>query len=85
VFLRGILLHENGESVALAVAELRPIGGRARSPVVVMTNRAGRFSAMGLEPGRYAVRLAGETRASGELEIPAGTTGVYSAGAVEVK
>jgi hypothetical protein len=50
-----------------------------------MTNRAGRFSVGGLRPGRYAVRLAGETVSSAEFEIPARTAGVYWAGIVEVK
>jgi len=85
VFLRGILLHYDGESVPLAVAELHSLDDRKRPVVVVMTNRVGRFSAMGLLPGRYAIRMSGDKLSSGELEIPAGTTGLYSAGVVEVK
>jgi hypothetical protein len=49
-----------------------------------MTNRAGRFSVTGLDPGRYALRRSGEAKASGELVIPSGTRGLYAARIVEL-
>jgi outer membrane usher protein len=85
VFVRGIMLHYNGESVAFAVASVLSLDDGRRAPAVLMTNRAGRFSVSGLRPGRYAVRLAGDTVSSAEFEIPAGTAGVYSTRIVEVK
>jgi outer membrane usher protein len=85
VCVRGILLHYDGEALGQVTAELVSLDDARRAPVVLMTNRVGRFSASGLRPGRYALRLAGDTMSSAELEIPAETTGVYSVGIVEVK
>ena len=85
VFLRGVLLHYNGEALANVVADVISLDDARRAPAMLMTNRAGRFSVSGLRPGRYAVRLSGDTVSSAELEIPAGRVGVYSTGIVEVK
>jgi len=84
IFLRGIL-HHDGAPLVFAVGELVSLDDRQRGPLVVMTNRAGRFGVMGLQPGRYAIRIPGDTPSSGALEIPARTTGIYVAGVVEVK
>jgi outer membrane usher protein len=85
VFVRGIMMHYNGEPVAFAVASVLSLDDGRRAPAVLMTNRAGRFSVSGLRPGHYAIRLSGDTVSSVEFEIPAGTTGVYSTRIVEVK
>jgi outer membrane usher protein len=80
----GILLHYSGEPVSDAIAELISAEHPGGAPVILMTNRAGRFSAIGLDPGRYALRLSGDRQPSGELVIPPGTRGVYAARIVEV-
>jgi outer membrane usher protein len=84
VCMTGILLHYNGEPVSDAIVELFSVEHPHRAPGLLMTNRAGRFSVTGLDPGRYALRRSGEAKASGELVIPSGTRGLYAARIVEL-
>ncbi|HEY0484277.1 MAG TPA: fimbria/pilus outer membrane usher protein [Kofleriaceae bacterium] len=85
VLVRGTLLHYSGDAVSFTVAELSSLDDPRRPPVSLMTNGAGRFSVAGLQPGRYALRISGDAAASGEIEIPRGTTGLYAARIVEIK
>jgi outer membrane usher protein len=84
VFARGTLEHR-GEPLAYAVAELVDVADAKRAPIVVMANRAGRFNAMGMRPGRYRVVVAGEPVLVGELVVPRHTTGLFLAGLVPVR
>jgi outer membrane usher protein len=84
VFARGTLAHR-GEPLAYAVAELTAVADPNRAPIVVMTNRAGRFNAMGMRPGRYRVVVSGEPVLVGELVVPRHTTGLHLAGLVPVR
>jgi outer membrane usher protein len=84
VLVRGTLLHYSGDPVSFTVAELSSLDDPRRPPVSLMTNCAGRFSVAGLQPGRYALRISGDTAVSAELEIPRGTTGLYAARIVEI-
>ena len=83
VFLRGTL-QRDGAPLEFAVGELLSIDAPERTPIVVMTNRSGRFSAMGLRPGRYTVRLSGPTTGSATLVIPRGTSGIHVIGTIVV-
>ena len=51
---------------------------QARPALVIMTNRAGRFSVVGVIPGHYEIRMGSGTPIG--IDIPRGLTGVYSAG-----
>jgi outer membrane usher protein len=51
---------------------------QARPALVIMTNRAGRFSVVGVTPGHYEIRMG--SGAPIGIEIPRGLIGVYSAG-----
>jgi outer membrane usher protein len=49
--------------------------------VVVFTNKAGRFSAEGLSPGKWVIEMATEGNATRyEIEVPKGTDGLFHAG-----
>lgn len=57
---------------------------RPRAPLVLHTNRAGRFSVVGVVPGRYVIELAtGGT--SGPIDVPARHAGVVTTGALVVR
>jgi outer membrane usher protein len=85
IFLRGTLHGPDGASLAFAIGELVSLDDPQRAPIVLMTNRAGRFGVMGIQAGRYAIRIPGDTPASAALAIPAGTTGTYAAGVVDLQ
>ncbi|MBL0212942.1 MAG: fimbrial biogenesis outer membrane usher protein [Myxococcales bacterium] len=103
VFVRGVIVHPNGEPVGREVGELvptrRPAAHRNEADnrlqsrldeisedatlgsapaLVVMTNRAGRFSVIGVVPGHYELRFA--WGAPIVVDVPAGVTGVYTIG-----
>jgi outer membrane usher protein len=47
----------------------------------VFTNKAGRFSAEGLSPGKWVIEMATEGNATRyEIEVPKGTDGLFHAG-----
>lgn len=83
VFLRGTLVDGNGDPLAFATADVSSLDHREQPAIPLMTNRAGKFSLMGLAPGSYAVRISGSV-AEAKLEIPSGFSGVYSAGIITV-
>ncbi|OYY65329.1 hypothetical protein [Sphingomonas sp. 28-62-11] len=76
-------LKENGTPVVLA-------SGRAtltddpKAPVVeIFTDRAGRFGASGLKPGKYRISLASTPPLTFEMVIPANTQGLVRVGDLE--
>lgn len=56
---------------------------RPSAPLVVFTNRAGRFSVVGVVPGRYAIKLA--TGAAIPVDIPVRHAGVFNVGSLVVE
>ncbi|MDX6749170.1 fimbria/pilus outer membrane usher protein [Geminicoccaceae bacterium 1502E] len=76
----GTLLDEEGEPLALLAGEAREVGDADRAPVTFFTNRAGRFAAQGLAPGRWRLTLAGERQVTYELEISEDAVGLVRAG-----
>ena len=49
--------------------------------VMMFTNKAGRFSAEGLSPGRWLIEMATEGNPTRyEIEVPKGTNGLFEAG-----
>lgn len=83
VFLRGTLQHADGSPAAFATAELTQPEGLV-PPLVLMTNRAGRFSLIGLRPGRWELRISGAEMPPLVIEIPEKNTGLHSAGVLIV-
>ena len=48
--------------------------------VELFTNRAGRFTAQGLAPGKWTIEMATEPKTRFSLDIPKDTVGLYRAG-----
>lgn len=83
VFLRGTLQRADGSPVAFATADLTPVDGLVPA-LVLMTNRAGRFSLLGLRPGRWELRMPGAEGPPLVIEIPEKNSGLHSAGVLIV-
>jgi len=73
------LKDADGAPVSLVTGTATPADGSA-PPVNLFTNRAGRFAAQGLGPGRWRIEMATGTPAVFILDIPAGETGLHRAG-----
>ena len=80
VFVRGVLLNADGSPAAMASGEVVAAGDAKRVPIVLLTNRVGRFGLSGLKPGRYEIRLTGSTAPPIPFEIPRGFAGVFTTG-----
>lgn len=85
VFVRGTAVDAAGAPLAFAVGELTSLDEPSRAPLVLMTNRVGRFSVIGLRPGRHAIRISGAVPSAANLVIPAGTTGIHTAGTIVMR
>ena len=83
VFLRGTLLDENAEPVALQSGKVYSLSDPEFEPVTLFTNQAGRFAAPGFKPGNYELRL--NDQRTGQFEIPDGKEGVYNLGTLQVQ
>ena len=80
VLLRGVLVDEQGNPLALQHGRIVSLSDPDWPAVELITNRTGRFAAQGLKPGRYEIRLFGREAPVSTFEIPADTTGVYTLG-----
>ena len=76
----GTLLDARGEAVALSVGEADDLSGGGKRSISVFTNRAGRFVAQGVGPGRWRLRMDTTPPIEFEMLIPADTLGLYRAG-----
>jgi outer membrane usher protein len=79
----GTLLNSHGEPIPLLGGTAREADKPAGSTVELFTNRAGRFGAQGLAPGRWVLEMpvaTGPLRF--EIVVPEGATGFFDAGDV---
>ena len=83
--LLGIAVDAAGAPLALLGGTLRLLGKDEVEPVLVFTNRAGRFAGNGLRPGTYELILGTEQRFVGELVIPQKADGVVEVGTVTLQ
>lgn len=72
----GSLLTASGEPLSLVSGTLAELAAPDREPVVIFTNRIGRFSLVGLKPGRWRLRMAGDDAAVYEINVPEDADGV---------
>ena len=75
----GTLLDGRGEPLALAVGAAQESARSGRS-VGIFTNRAGRFVAQGVGPGRWRLHIETATDVAYDLVIPADAVGLFRAG-----
>ena len=73
VSLIGTLLDRDMQPVALLAGRAIDLSDPERAPIELFTNRAGRFAAQGLRPGRWKIEL-GDLPLVYEIEVPAGET-----------
>ena len=76
----GTLLLADFSPCALVTGTAHPVDNPLQQ-VAVFTNKAGRFGAEGLAPGKWIIEMAtegGPTRY--EIEVPPGTDGLFQAG-----
>jgi outer membrane usher protein len=78
VLLRGVLVDEQGNPLALQYGRITSLTDPDWTAVEVFTNRTGRFAAPGLKPGQYEIWMFGRDRPLATVDIPIGTTGVYT-------
>lgn len=79
----GALLDAEGNPIQLLTGEAREDGKADSRVVTVFTNRAGKFAAQGLRPGRWVLDVATEPKTRFVLEIPKDTVGLFKAGTLK--
>jgi len=72
----------DGKPLSLLGGEIRQHGKADAAPILVFTNKAGRFFAEGLAPGDYDMRLGASLEYLIPLKVPADTAGTIDVGTV---
>lgn len=80
VFVLGDVADADGSPVTLAAAEIVSRDKPQAEPILTFTNRAGRFAAEGLRPGKYLLRLYATPDRPIAFEVPEGTVGRFDMG-----
>jgi outer membrane usher protein len=83
-FVSGFLLSSDGAPVPLQAGEVVSRDRTNASPIGIFTNRRGKFTAEGLQAGRYELRLFDDESARVPFEIPKGTVGMYEVGTLRL-
>lgn len=80
----GTLLDAEGQPLPLLAGEAREADKENGRKVELFTNRAGRFGAQGLAPGKWIIEMPAESGpVRYTLEIPAGLAGFHNAGTLK--
>lgn len=83
IILRGRIMTPDGAALKLRSAVLTFLGDESREPIRFFTNRNGKFTVSGIQPGPYEILL----EASGEsvdILIPADAYGVLNYGEIHL-
>ncbi|HKJ74309.1 MAG TPA: hypothetical protein VKA19_09365, partial [Alphaproteobacteria bacterium] len=80
VLLGGTVVDSEGRPVSLKAGEITSLDEPNRDPVLMFTNRGGRFRMEGFKPGRYRLRMRFDPRATVTIQIPEDARGQYDAG-----
>ena len=76
----GTLIGRDGAPVPLLAGSAAQDGKSDGPQVQLFTNRAGRFGAQGLAPGRWIIEMPTEPPTRYVLDVPANTVGLFDAG-----
>ena len=80
----GTLLDAEGQPLPLLAGEAREANKENGRKVELFTNRAGRFGAQGLAPGKWIIEMPAEPEPSRYvIEIPEGVTGLHNTGTLK--
>lgn len=80
VLLSGVLETAEGAPVDLQAAEIVSMKEPQARVAELFTNRRGKFTAEGLKPGAYELRLLADPESRVPFEIPQGKVGLYDLG-----
>ncbi|WP_152682502.1 fimbria/pilus outer membrane usher protein [Sphingopyxis sp. C-1] len=80
----GVLVDTEGQPVSLIVGTLKSIDRPGDPPIPLFTNRAGRFAATGLKPGRYKLAIGSDEDTGLEIVIPNDSAGLVNVGKVQM-
>jgi outer membrane usher protein len=83
--LLGTALAPGGAPLSLLGGTLTLKGDPEAEPVLVFTNRAGRFAGNGLKPGTYELTLGTDDQYRTTVVIPAKSSGVIELGVITLK
>ncbi|PLK25105.1 hypothetical protein C0V72_02060 [Porphyrobacter sp. TH134] len=83
--IMGVLLDRAGQPVSLQVGKLVSLDRPKEPGISLFTNKAGRFAATGLKPGRYRLTLNGDEESELDVTIPADSSGLVPLGSVQLK
>jgi outer membrane usher protein len=80
----GTLLDVEGQPLPLLAGEAREADKEKGRKVELFTNRAGRFGAQGLAPGKWIIEMPGDPEpVRYAFEIPEGVVGLHDAGTLK--
>jgi outer membrane usher protein len=80
----GKLMDRDGVALAFVSGKATEISQPDREPVVLFTNRDGRFGASGLRPGQWRIEMGGDQNATYLLTVPPNALGVVQIGTLQV-
>lgn len=81
----GVLLGRDGQPVSLQVGKLASLDRPQEQAISLFTNKAGRFAATSLKPGRYLLTINGDEASEIVITVPADNTGLVALGSVQLK
>ncbi len=84
VTMIGNLTDAEGEPIGLVSGQAMLLDDDSFEPVIMFTNRVGKFAISGLRPGRYELRLNTDAGDILEFEVPEDTVGLYRAGTLAI-
>ncbi len=84
VTVMGVLEDENGEPVSLLAGKAFNKEDEGFEPVVMFTNRVGRFAISGLKPGPYQLKLNTEDKKVIDFDVPDESVGLHRIGKLVV-
>jgi outer membrane usher protein len=84
VAVSGSLEDWQGASVSLQAGEALLLDEPERRPVLLFTNRAGRFQADGFRPGEYELRMFYDAQARARFVIPKDAAGAHDVGTLRL-
>jgi outer membrane usher protein len=84
VFVSGAIEDAEGTTVALQAGRVHSLDEPGREPVMLFTNRNGRFRADGFKPGRYELRMFFDATATIQFSIARDAQGAYDVGTLRL-
>lgn len=78
----GVMLNADGQPLALVSGNAVELAKPDNAPVVMFTNRQGRFGATGLAPGQWRIQMNDENKSVYVIDIPSDAKGIVRMGEI---